>query len=168
MYLDKKKKTPERTCSHSYVWAFFCWLLIISTSALSFRGLNFHRPLLAGLCARSLTCSGGFAGELTQSTHTGYIPTKAWQRAGRATPRLRSLPGNQKTRACSITHDPSVTPGSHSASTKPLLSFLFTKTRKKTKKKNRSRSQICCFNQTTIKTKVVNLNSPQHFWHKWI
>lgn len=72
---------------YSNEWALFCWLLVISTSAsMSLFGLNFHRPPLAGLCARSLTCSVGFVGKLTQSTHTGYILTKAWQHAGWAAP----------------------------------------------------------------------------------
>lgn len=77
MRLVKKKKsiytknTRDRTAViHMYEpFSFGCWSSPSQPAFLFFCGLKFHRPLLAGLCARSLTCSSGFAGKRSCSRH---------------------------------------------------------------------------------------------------
>lgn len=69
LHLVKRKKkqfytksTGDRTAViHMYErFSVGCWSSPSQPAFLFSCGLNLHRPLLAGLCARSLTCSSGF------------------------------------------------------------------------------------------------------------
>lgn len=127
------KNTRDRTAAiHMYMSPFLVGVdhLRPSQHFSSFAGWTFTGSSCRPLC-QVIDMQQRLRGEeLTQLTHTGYIPTKAWQHAGWATLRLLSLPRNETTWAWSITREPSdeaiLLPQN------PVLSFSFTKTREKT------------------------------------
>lgn len=91
MRLVKKKKKylykkPLETEEQSFIcMSSFCWGLIISIPAsISFllRAELSQASSCRPLCQVIDMQQRVRGEELLQSTHTGYIPTKAWQRAG--------------------------------------------------------------------------------------
>lgn len=97
----------------------------------SFAGWTFTGLFLPAFVPGHWHAAAGSGEELMQSTHTGYIWTKAWQHAGWATLCLLSLQRNKTTWAWSITHEP-FNQAAILLTQNLLLSFFFTKTREKT------------------------------------